>query len=292
MFGFLKKREAPEEEQPQKAAGAAEKEAEELRTLGRRFLPEERTILAVTGANGFGGDRVREGGPWLARLELTAWKDADGEEPARRESVPLLALADDKLLAYLRRRAPRDSVIQVKVRPAEDFSAFLLVELPQPMLDPEMKAILDEQKKPVSVWVPDLGTFVLNRTVNWFEAEVKWRGAAARLDIDREEDWDACVENARRLMAAQEDWDGRVRAFAAEKLLDAANDWARQDESQEEPEEITAQQFAQRLELDAVQVSAGGGLEFWFNDGDLFWGHAVHVTASLDGGPEDARMEG
>ena len=94
MFGFLKKRKAPEEEQPQKAAGAAEKEAEELRTLGRRFLPEERTILAVTGANGFGGDRVREGGPWLARLELTAWKDADGEEPARRESVPLLALAD------------------------------------------------------------------------------------------------------------------------------------------------------------------------------------------------------
>ena len=48
----------------------------------------------------------------------------------------------------------------------------------------------------------------------------------------------------------------------------------------------------ERMELDAVQISAGGSFEFWFNDGDLFWGHAIHVTGALDKGPESAQMEG
>ena len=303
MFGFFKKKsgEVPEEqERLQKAAAreAERKEAsaipEELRALGQKFLPEEFSILAVTGAGGFGGSRPQENGPWLAVLELTAWKEEDSEEPAHREKTQLVALADDKLMEYLRRRVRGDSVFQIMVRPSEDGKQFLMTELPQPEVDPEMKAILEEQKKPVSIWVPELGTFTLNRLVNWFEAEVEWMGQPARLDIDREEDWDACVEQANALMAGQKEWDEKVRVFAAGELLDQANDWERDSAENEgrEAEEITREQFMERLELDAIQISAGGSFEFWFNDGDLFWGHAIHVTGSLDKGPERAQMEG
>lgn len=301
MFGFFKKKsgEVPEEqERLQKAAAreAERKEApaipEELRALGQKFLPEEFGILAVTGAGGFGGSRLQENGPWLAVLELTAWKEEDSDQPAHRERTQLVALADDKLMDYLRRRVRGDSVFQIMVRPSEDGKQFLMTELPQPEIDPEMKAILEEQKKPVSIWVPELGTFTLNRLVNWFEAEVEWLGQPARLDIDREEDWDACVEQAKALMADQKGWDEKVRSFAAQELLDQANDWAQDAAEGEEPEEITREQFMERLELDAVQISAGGRFEFWFNDGDLFWGHAIHVTGSLDQGPEMAQMEG
>lgn len=301
MFGFFKKKsgEIPEEqERLQKAAAreAERKEApaipEELRALGQKFLPEEFSILAVTGAGGFGGSRPQENGPWLAVLELTAWKEEDSEEPAHREKTQLVALADDKLMDYLRRRVRGDSVFQIMVRPSEDGKQFLMTELPQPEIDPEMKAILEEQKKPVSIWVPELGTFTLNRLVNWFEAEVEWLGQPARLDIDREEDWDACVEQAKALMAGQKGWDEKVRSFAADQLLEQANDWAQDAAEGEEPEEITREQFMERLELDAVQISAGGRFEFWFNDGDLFWGHAIHVTGALDKGPESAQMEG
>lgn len=301
MFGFFKKKsgEIPEEqERLQKAAAreAERKEApaipEELRALGQKFLPEEFSILAVTGAGGFGGSRPQENGPWLAVLELTAWKEEDSEEPAHREKTQLVALADDKLMDYLRRRVRGDSVFQIMVRPSEDGKQFLMTELPQPEIDPEMKAILEEQKKPVSIWVPELGTFTLNRLVNWLEAEVEWLGQPARLDIDREEDWDACVEQAKALMADQKGWDEKVRSFAADQLLEQANDWAQDAAEGEEPEEITREQFMERLELDAVQISADGRFEFWFNDGDLFWGHAIHVTGSLEQGPEMAQMEG
>ena len=303
MFGFFKKKsgEVPEEqERLQKAAAreAERKEAsaipEELRALGQKFLPEEFSILAVTGAGGFGGSRTQENGPWLAVLELTAWKEEDSEEPAHREKTQLVALADDKLMEDLRRRVRGDSVFQIMVRPSEDGKQFLMTELPQPEIDPEMKAILEEQKKPVSIWVPELGTFTLNRLVNWFEAEVEWLGQPARLDIDREEDWDACVERAKALMADQKGWDEKVRSFAAQELLEQANDWAQDAAGNEdgEPEEITREQFMERMELDAVQISADGRFEFWFNDGDLFWGHAIHVTGALDQGLEIAQMEG
>lgn len=303
MFGFFKKKsgEVPEEqERLQKAAAreAERKEAsaipEELRALGQKFLPEEFSILAVTGAGGFGGSRPQENGPWLAVLELTAWKEEDSEKPAHREKTQLVALADDKLMEYLRRRVRGDSVFQIMVRPSEDGKQFLMTELPQPEIDPEMKAILEEQKKPVSIWVPELGTFTLNRLVNWFEAEVEWLGQPARLDIDREEDWDACVEQAKALMDDQKGWDEKVRSFAADQLLEQANDWAQDAAGNEdgEPEEITREQFMERLELDAVQISADGRFEFWFNDGEMFWGHSIHVTGSLDQGPESAQMEG
>ena len=59
-----------------------------------------------------------------------------------------------------------------------------------------------------------------------------------------------------------------------------------------EPEEITAERFMARMELDAVQMRETGAFEFWFNDGDMFWGHAIHVTGSLENGPEEAQMEG
>ena len=209
---------------------------EELKTLGAKFRPEEMSILAVTGANGFGGRRVREDGPWIATLELTAWKEEDGEEPARREKALLVALAGDKLLAYLRRRAMPDSIIQVTVRPSEDRTSFLMTELPQPVMDPELKAILDQQKQPVSFWEQGLGTFTLNRSVGWFEAEADWLGQPVRLDFDKDEDRADCLAHFHALMEGQQEWDQRVRAFAAEQLLELANDWEQDSAGNEERE--------------------------------------------------------
>lgn len=69
----------------------------------------------------------------------------------------LVALADDRLMDYLRQRVPRDFIIKCRARLSVDGSRLLMLELPQPGFDPDLKAILDEQKKPVSTWVEGLG---------------------------------------------------------------------------------------------------------------------------------------
>ena len=190
----------------------------EAAALSAQFGREEFDILAVTGANSFGGDREPEAEYWTATLPITAWREDDG--PIHQEETCLVALADDKVLAYLRRVAPRDSIIQARVRQSLVDDRFLLVGMPTPMMDRELKAILDEQVKPVSTWVPDLGTFVLNRSVNWFQADVEWQGQSVQLVYDQgsEEEMRAAQETAKALMDGQAEWDQTIRAYAAGEL--------------------------------------------------------------------------
>ena len=204
----------------------------------------------------------------------------------------LVSLADDTLRNYLRQRVRPDFIIKFTARVSEDGRRLLLLDLPEPGFDPDLKAILEEQKKPVSFWEDGLGTFTLNRSVGWFETEAEWLGQPARLDFDRDENRADCLTHFHTLMERQEEWDQRVRALAAEKLLDLANDWAQEAEEDREAAEITQEQFMERMELDAIQIYEDGAFEFWFNDGDLFWGHSIHVTGSLTNGPEEAQMEG
>jgi len=301
MFGFFKKKggEIPEEQQRQQRGaqeGQTRQDAaevpQEFRALGQDFLPEELNILAVTGASGFGGGRSQGEKLWTASIGLTAWMEEDSPD-IHQGDFRLVALADDRLMDYLRQRVPRDFIIKCRARLSVDGSRLLMLELPQPGFDPDLKAILDEQKKPVTFWVDGLGTFALNRALGWFEAEADWLGSPIRLDLDRDEDREKCLFHLRALMKGQADWDGRLRACAARDLLELANDWASDGGCEEhEPEEITREQFMERMELDAIQIYEDGAFEFWFNDGDLFWGHSIHVTGSLTNGPEEAQMEG
>lgn len=286
LFG-KKKDDAPRQ------APKSQPQSEEFRALAADFRAEELDLVAVTGASGFGGGKLPGQALWTATLPLTAWMEEDG--PVHREETTLVALADDKLLDYLRQRVPRDFIIKFRARPALDASRFLMADLPQPGFDPELKAILDEQKKPVTLEAEGLGIFSLNRTVNWFQADAAWLGQPIQLTFDRgeAEEMSAAQDTARALMAGQADWDGRVRAYAAEALLSLANDWAQDGgEEDQEPEEITREQFMARMELESIQVYGDGRFEFWFNDGELFWGHSIHVTGSLDRGPDWAQMEG
>ena len=196
MFGFWKKKggEVPEEQQWQRSAEQRAKERQQaaeipqaLHTLGQDFLPEELEILAVTGANPFSGSQGEEGeGLWPASIGLTAWIEADGPE-LHRGAFQLETIADNQLMPVLRQRARPDFIIRFRARRSEDGTRLLLLDLPEPGFDPELKAILDEQKKPVTFWVDGLGTFALNRALGWFEAEADWLGSPIRLDLGRAE---------------------------------------------------------------------------------------------------------
>ena len=108
MFKLFGKKK--EEAQP----AAEKRQHPELTALATQFDPEEFDILAVTGVNSFGGDKEPDQELWTATLPLTAWKEEEG--PIHQEATCLVALADDILLDYLRRLAPRDSIIQARVR--------------------------------------------------------------------------------------------------------------------------------------------------------------------------------
>ena len=135
-----------------------------------------------------------------------------------------------------------------------------------------------------------LGRFTLDRQVNWFEADVDWLGQTVRLSFDWDEDeaMEDSLRTAKTLMADQEEWNRRVLARASEDLLELKNDsWLEEDE-----EELDAEKFEARLELESIEVRPDGEFCFWFEDGDLFWGHSITVEGTLEGGPEQADIQG
>ena len=284
MFGLFKsKGEKPEEKErkPRPESG----ENAKFKEFSAQFLPEELSVLAVTGANGFGGGKTGGEELWTASIGLTAWMEEDSPEIHRGEFV-LSAVGDDQLLEILRHRAPRDFILKFRARASEDGTRLLLLDLPEPGFDPDLKAILEEQKKPVTFWEEGLGTFTLNRQVNWFETEIDWLGTSVSLTFDKDEDRAGCVKNAKALLASAAEWDKRVREYAAEELTSLANDWA------EDEEEITREGFMERMEPESIEVRADGAFEFWFADGEMFYGHSIHVTGNLTDGPRTAQMEG
>ncbi len=288
MFGWFKKKEETPQEPMQPARSAA------FQAFAAQFQPEELDVLAVTGASGFSGAKAGKEEFWTASMPLTAWMEEDSPD-IRRGEFQLTTLCDDRLLEYLRTRTPRDFIIRFRARASEDGKSLLLLNIPEPGFDPDLKAILEEQKKPVSFWAEGLGTFTLNRQVDWFEAEVDWLGHKVSLSFDREErgEMEKAQQTARALLEGAEDWDRRVREYAAGQLLELANDWAENTgEEDSEPEAVTREQFMARMELEAVQVEPDGGFEFWFGDGEMFYGHSIHVTGSLTAGPDRAQMEG
>lgn len=259
-------------------------ESREIRAFASDFPGEETDILAVTGGGSLDTEQSDGSKLWKIRMGLTAWKDAYTQELQQGEGA-LEALVDDNLLEHLRARLPRDFLVRVTVRPSADGKRFLMTDLPKPDFDPELKAILEEQKKPVTLEAPGLGAFTLSRTMNWFQAEVDWAGQPVQLVFDRGEDRDGSLETARALMEDREDWDRRTRRFAARTLLEQVNGVLREDGP------VTGEQLQAGLEVESIQVSGNGAVEFWLRAVELLWDRAVHVSGTLADGPTGAELE-
>lgn len=274
MWPFGKKKDVEQKEPP-----AREQQVQEF---ARQFKAEEFTLVAVTGPEGLRTGKEEGEELTTMYIPLTAWMD-DFDGVVHEEAAVLTALADETLEEFLRARVPRDFIIKVQVRAAVEGGRFQLVGMPEPGFDPELKAILDRQKTPVTVQTEDLGTFTLSRTANWFETEVKWMGRSVLLAFDAEQEQEGCLNTARTLLADPADWDVRMREFAAEQMIDVVNEQA-------EDEPVTREELLESLETETVLVDGQGGVMFWLGS-DLLWGRTVQVTGSTQTGPAQAKIE-
>lgn len=296
MFGLFKKKkddtqpvQTPVVEQEPAAAPDGDVAQETRKRFLAQFPGKETDILSITDPGGVNADKVEGTELWKVSIGLTAWMD-EYEQELHQTPARLEAMVDETLLTYLRERTPRNFIITATVRPAEEEGRFLMTDLPKPGFDPELKALLEEQKKPVKLEIEDLGTFTLNRSLGWYDASVDWMDDEISLNLDQnEETLAAAQETAKTLMEDQEGWDARVRAFAAEQLLERVNALLQSED--DEAELYTRETLAGQFQIDSILAGPDGAFEFWFSDDDLFLAHPVHVAGTLEQGPTLAEMD-
>lgn len=172
---------------------------------------------------------------------------------------------------------------------------YMLINVPEENASNEkLEALKEYYSKPISI-ENKLGSFVLDREFSWFEGIVNCNGVEvnAYLETD-EEDGDTAKQAMKVLKKVLDNIvenDTKYREFAAQELTELANEWM--DASDEiDTEEITKEIFMKRMEMSEIIVSSDGSLSLFYNDDDMFWGHAIEIEVKPNGEIISANIAG
>ena len=171
----------------------------------------------------------------------------------------------------------------------------LIKILEEDVKNDKLQEIKEYLQKPVII-ESQFGTFELDREFSWFSCVMDWCGNEVSVTLESDED---CEETANKAMSTFQQivkdkagFDKKNREFAAEQLIELANDWLEDDDSEDKPDEITKEMFMDRMELDDICVNSDGSITLYYDDGDMFWGHAIEVDVEADGTYSDANIAG
>ena len=231
---------------------------------------------------------------WTLLFAFNGWRSGSGAVQTEKLTIRRHQVTEDELEHY-RELLTNYGVFKISARVLPyDFlgtGQALLVEVIGPVdNDAELQAHAEQLQQPATFEDPTFGTLTLDRAIDRYEGQADWNGAPASLWLataDPDELADL-LTTAWGLWQNQAAWNERILDYAVENLLPLKNDtWLGEGE-----EELTPAQFRTRMTLDSVSVEAEGCWEFWYDDGDLFSGHVIHVSGDLTHGPQDVEIAG
>lgn len=145
-----------------------------------------------------------------------------------------------------------------------------------------------KRKKPKKKTIKtDFSTLTLDKEYQMnFQGKGKWMDKKIELDfeVDQNGEIELGINTARILLNKQAEWDEKIKSYTAKKLLKLKNEnWLDEDEKK-----FTSLQFKERMTIESITFYEDGSFEFSFDDGDLFWGHSIQVSGSIQEGLTEA----
>ncbi|PRX53957.1 DUF2262 domain-containing protein [Flagellimonas meridianipacifica] len=177
-------------------------------------------------------------------------------------------------------------------RLASFYNRFMVVKvIKESFQNNELLEILEEYKKPVIMSNEILGKFELNKDYANFYGEIDWRGkkvsVSLGVDINDNATWTKALDKLLYLYDQQEKIDLDLRKFSGEELTYLANDWL-----EDENEEITKNDFINRMSLSELVVHFDGDFTAYYNDDNMFYGHTIDVSGNIETGIDSANIAG
>ena len=271
-----------------------------------RYTPEEKEVIVLIQRTL--GARYDNGFLDMIVISLGMVFCATGEVNIREGRLEWPVTEEEKNSEKGWNRFEKGQICRVKVRKLldeyvpkhttpEKCNSWAITEvLEQSVSCPELEAVLEEYNKPVVIEDKALGTLILNREFDVFEANLLWIGNKVffMLEVNPESksSWSRARTAAKKLVGEQATWDETMRKFAAKKLTSLANDWLADDEENKDAKPITEETFVKRITLSEISITSGGSFTAYYNDDDMFWGHAIEIHGSLKKGIVDAYIAG
>lgn len=133
------------------------------------------------------------------------------------------------------------------------------------------------------------GELKYNKEFNWYETTILYKKSKINfyISLDEVRDRKAAINTAKEICKKLSPLTEKAQNFAADNLLNLKNEtWL------DEEGIVTRDSFIERMVLESITVYPQGNSEFWFHDGDLFWGHSIRVLIEKDGMPSYTNIEG
>jgi hypothetical protein len=245
------------------------------------------TPLGVGGVKGYGDSY------WSVTFNLAPWKKPDGDLEPLKLYVNRLVATQDEIDEYRNLIKPYD-IVQIEVKFEEANPYFLPAILTSNQIvkisDPTLEDIANELQRPVSIQDELFGELKFDSALSLYQTKANWLGEDIDLSIMCEEGENIyeLIPTAKKLWSAQKSWSKKIKDYAVSELLELKNEGWRHDGERK----VSAKKFKEHMKLESIIVWPGGLFEFYHNDGDLFAGHWILVSGSLEEGPTDAAIPG
>jgi len=157
--------------------------------------------------------------------------------------------------------------------------------------DSRLEALIAEYLKPVVI-KDAIGEFTLNRAYSWFEGSVDFNGnkVSVMLDANKNDKLPPkSFSHLKKFIEDIENRDSKIREFIVKELWETAEDWI----DSEEADSLTEEYFYNSLYLGELSISEAGGLTLYYGDEEeIFAGHAIEISAKINGEIEGATLVG
>ena len=153
--------------------------------------------------------------------------------------------------------------------------------------DEFLQSILDMYFTKKSITSPVLGELVFNPDLMWYSAKKRLQRKQVELTLsvnDICDDIQSGLEALESFWSNKESWNERLKKYAAEYLLDMAEDWS--------DSEISEEEFISKIRLTDIGFKNDGSFLAYYSDGKFFKGHSIEIRGNIDSEPDSVNIAG
>ena len=186
-------------------------------------------------------------------------------------------------------------IYRLKVKEADSDNFLLIDVLERDLKNELLKETLKECEKKAAIVIeePDLGKFILDKNLKVFLSKMDWLNLKRQIDVSLNigentrikalEKVGAFFNTLEKLFANKKEWDKKLKVYAAENLVDLANELRKNLKGMFKFIKIWKWRFIGKIELISLAINPNGEFVATFDDKKLFVGHKIVVNGNING---------
>ena len=260
-------------------------------------IEKEKEIIVLINSKGTFASKItsENESSLVANVELIAYIDCMTNELIKSNSKVEWPITTEDINKNFIYNIEKYHIYHLKVKELEP-NNFLLVDVLERDLENQLlKETLKEceQKAAIVIEEPDLGKFTLDKNLKAFISQMDWLNPKKQINVSLNIDENSRLKalekvggffnTLEKLVANKKEWDKKLKIYAAENLIDLANELRKNLKGMFKFIKIWKWRFIRKIELINLDINPNGEFIATFDDKKLFVGHKIIINGNING---------